>query len=262
MQDGSGLLLHGPVGDKIVNHYSFYAAFTVDEEFRIIAGASRLGHCPSRRCSQSANASCLAGAPGSSRRSMKPISPSMSPLPRVERHLCSAEAAGASTRKSANDARPLPRADRTAFSRRHCATLLNEGQVTYAKHTLDSASLINQGSEWLLLTWLGDDANEAIACLLNAKGLRAQSGKLGVEIKRGSENMDDISKLLAEIAAEPAPPLTRCWPMPRTWQVKMGRTPVPTLLRKSYASLHLNLHEAMEWLGKTFNLSSHSRAAK
>ena len=31
-QDSSGLLLHGDVGERIVNHYSFYASFQTAEE--------------------------------------------------------------------------------------------------------------------------------------------------------------------------------------------------------------------------------------
>lgn len=45
-QDHSGLLLHGRIGDKIVNHYSFYAAFSSDEEFRIVSGGKTLGTIP------------------------------------------------------------------------------------------------------------------------------------------------------------------------------------------------------------------------
>jgi ATP-dependent Lhr-like helicase len=35
-QDHTGLLILGPLGEKLVNHYSFYAAFKNDEEYRII----------------------------------------------------------------------------------------------------------------------------------------------------------------------------------------------------------------------------------
>lgn len=33
VQDSSGLLLHGPLGEKFVNHYTFYAAFASGRGF-------------------------------------------------------------------------------------------------------------------------------------------------------------------------------------------------------------------------------------
>lgn len=49
MQDSTGLLLHGGLGEKLVNHYTFYAAFTTDEEFRIVSGGKTLGSVPVAR---------------------------------------------------------------------------------------------------------------------------------------------------------------------------------------------------------------------
>jgi ATP-dependent Lhr-like helicase len=46
VQDSSGALLHGRVGEKLVNHYTFYAAFAAAEEFRIVAGGKSLGTLP------------------------------------------------------------------------------------------------------------------------------------------------------------------------------------------------------------------------
>src|SRR3989475_625510 len=46
MQESSGLLLHGRIGEKFVNHYTFYAAFAADEEFRIVCSGKTLGTLP------------------------------------------------------------------------------------------------------------------------------------------------------------------------------------------------------------------------
>jgi len=46
MQDSSGALLPGSLGEKFVNHYTFYAAFASDEEFRLVAGGKALGTIP------------------------------------------------------------------------------------------------------------------------------------------------------------------------------------------------------------------------
>ena len=46
MQSNDGLLLHGQLGERIVNHYSFYAAFTTPEEYRLVSGDRTLGTIP------------------------------------------------------------------------------------------------------------------------------------------------------------------------------------------------------------------------
>ena len=46
IQAGDGLLLHGAVGDRIVNHYTFYTAFQTSEEYRLVAGGRTLGTIP------------------------------------------------------------------------------------------------------------------------------------------------------------------------------------------------------------------------
>ena len=46
IQDKTGLLFHGVKGEKLVNHYSFYAAFESEKEFRIIADTRTLGTLP------------------------------------------------------------------------------------------------------------------------------------------------------------------------------------------------------------------------
>ena len=48
-QDATGLLLLAPDGERITQHYSFYAAFCSDEEFRIVAGIRTLGSIPISR---------------------------------------------------------------------------------------------------------------------------------------------------------------------------------------------------------------------
>jgi ATP-dependent Lhr-like helicase len=45
-QQVDGLLLLGQAGERIVNHYSFYAAFATSEEYRLIADGQLLGTLP------------------------------------------------------------------------------------------------------------------------------------------------------------------------------------------------------------------------
>ena len=46
MQSSDGLLILGTVGERIVNHYSFYTAFSTPEEYRLIANGRQIGTYP------------------------------------------------------------------------------------------------------------------------------------------------------------------------------------------------------------------------
>lgn len=45
-QDRSGELVLAELGEKIVNHYTFFAAFSSPEEYRVVAGGRNLGSAP------------------------------------------------------------------------------------------------------------------------------------------------------------------------------------------------------------------------
>lgn len=49
IQDASGLLLYGELGEKLANHYTFYAAFATEEEFRLVTAGKTLGSLPVSR---------------------------------------------------------------------------------------------------------------------------------------------------------------------------------------------------------------------
>jgi ATP-dependent Lhr-like helicase len=47
MQAGDGSLLHAPLGEKIVNHYSFCTVFETPEEYRVVTDSGNsLGTLP------------------------------------------------------------------------------------------------------------------------------------------------------------------------------------------------------------------------
>jgi ATP-dependent Lhr-like helicase len=84
---------------------------------------------------------------------------------------------------------------------------------------------------------------------LNAQGAKAQSSRLGVEIAKAGRTPEEIVKLLAAIAAQPMPTvdqlLSEAENLKRQkWDYLLS----PALLRATYASLNLDLEEALVWL--------------
>src|SRR5690606_31144877 len=52
---------------------------------------------------------------------------------------------------------------------------LTEGRANYAERNLANGFVVDQGREVVLMTWLGDAANEALACLLHRRGYVANA---------------------------------------------------------------------------------------
>jgi ATP-dependent Lhr-like helicase len=66
-----------------------------------------------------------------------------------------------------------------------------EGRAAFHDLALADRILLDQGSSVLVLTWLGDAANEAIACLLTARDATAFTASLGLEVQCSGRDLDD-----------------------------------------------------------------------
>lgn len=254
IQDGSGLLLHGPVGDKLVNHYTFYAAFSVDEEFRIVATGKALGTLPVSQLVTVGQRILFGGRTWL-----------VEQIDDAQKTIYVAAAKGGTPplfngtggqvhTQVRQKMRGLYQQEiKPDFLDPTASRFLQEAQSAYRQLSLDGKVLLDQGSDALLLTWLGDSANEAIACLLNAQGFTSQAGRLGVEIFKGARSLDDVIKVLGRVAKMPYPsPETLLQSANNLITQKWDGFLPPRLLRRSYASMKLDLEGATDWLVRAF----------
>ncbi|MEO7398337.1 MAG: DEAD/DEAH box helicase [Ilumatobacteraceae bacterium] len=257
-QDGSGLLLHGRIGDKLVNHYTFYAAFASEEEFRIVSGGKTLGTLPVEQMLTVGQRILFGGRTwlveeiDEAQKAIH-VSPAKGGAP----PLFSGGTGRVHTkvrqrmREIYEGAEPLPYLDATA------QRFVDEGRQAYQQAELGHRLMLDQGSDALLLTWLGDSANEALACLTMSRGFHASAGRLGVEITKSGQSLEEIEDALADAGSE-APPsidemLANAGNLARQkWDWLLS----PHLLRVSYASLNLDMDEAMAWLQSDVTLRS------
>ncbi len=249
IQDSSGLLLHGRVGEKFVNHYTFYAAFASDEEFRIVAGSKTLGTLPVSHLLVSGQRILFAGRTWlvdeidesqktifvtATKGGTPPLFQSSSGRihTRVRQRM----------RELFESDGKVPYLDSTA------QRFLDEGRKNYQQLGLTEKWILDQGQHAVLFTWLGDDANEAIVCLLLARNVRASPSRVGVEITKGDRSIDDLVNLLADIASDGTPTLDALLAQPQNLQrQKWDWALPPSLLRASYASLNLDIDAALAW---------------
>jgi ATP-dependent Lhr-like helicase len=101
----------------------------------------------------------------------------------------------------------------------------------------------------MLLTWLGDSANEAIACLLIRRGFNASPSGPGVEVLMGRHTTAEILDALSDAAVDEPPPLDMLLTDVQNLQREKWDWILPDgLLRKAYASHYLDLDEALAWV--------------
>ncbi|MNM33387.1 ATP-dependent RNA helicase DbpA [compost metagenome] len=244
VQDSSGLLLPGELGERLINHYEFYTAFTSDEEFRLLRDGKQLGSLPvSRPLSEGqriifggrrwqvldvdleAKVILVSPARGGVAPQFEGLGAQVHDRVRLE------------MKNVLMEATPCPFLDKQAQA------LLHEARQAFHALGLGNSPLISSESSTQLLTWQGDYTNDALALLLNHVGIQTDSRGLSLEIAFNEEdtlralrtvgglNPDDIDPILDNV--ENMIREKWDWALPRS------------LLMKSFASSHLNIKDAI-----------------
>lgn len=253
-QDGSGLLLHGPVGDRLVNHYTFYAAFMSDEEFRVITGGKTLGTLPVHQMLVVGQRILFAGrtwlvdAVNEQEKTIA-VSPARGGAP----PLFNGGAGRTHTRLRQRMREIYSSTVTLPFLDPAAQQFIEEGRATFARLGLADRWLIDQGDYCFVVTWQGDATNEALACLLMAQGWHAFPTRLGVEVLKGGQTTAAVANAISTMASEVSPPLDVLLAKARNLQRQKWDWLLPVnLLHVTYASLNLDLTEAKAWLSNTF----------
>jgi ATP-dependent Lhr-like helicase len=249
VQDSSGVLLHGRVGEKLVNHYSFYAAFSADEEFRVVAGGKMLGSLPVDQLLLPGQRILFAGKTWR-----------VEEVDEQQKTIYVARAQGGvapifsggvgrtHTKVRERMRHILESTTALPFMDEAAQRFLDEARSAYVRHNLASAFALDQGREVLLLTWLGDAANEAMACLLVRRGYMATPSGPGVEVLKGEHSIQDVVDVLGDFAVDDVPPVDLLLAQAKNIAREKWDWALPDgLLRKTYASLNLELNEAVTW---------------
>lgn len=249
MQDSSGLLLHGRVGERIVNHYTFYAAFTSDEEYRIVTSGKTLGSLPVSQMLASGQRILFGGRTWL-----------VDEVDDVQKVIAvSATKGGSPPLFSGGGGRVHTRVRermRSLYQGKHevnfadaCARgFIEQGRNSYHRLELDDRIVLDQGTHVLVLTWLGDAGNEALACLLNARGAEASAVELGVEVRKVPGGVDEVMDRIRNVASRPITHVGELLARASNLQREKWDWALPaSLLQESYASLYLDIDEAHAW---------------
>lgn len=248
-QESSGVLLPGTKGEKFIGHFSFYASFATDEEYRVLAGGKTLGTLPVDQMLIPGQRILFAGktwrvdAVDEEQRAIH-VTRSRGGVPPA----FSGGTGRVHTKVRQRMRELLASSEVPAFLDDGAKRLLAQGRKAYQRLDLQNEFAVDQGRELVLVTWLGDSANEALACLFMARGFSASLSAAGIEVAKGEQSDEEILRALEDIASNEIPPLDQLLANAKNLAREKWDWALPdSLLRKAYASLNLDLTEARDW---------------
>jgi ATP-dependent Lhr-like helicase len=185
VQAPDNTLLLGTVGERIVNHFSFYAAFTTPDEWRLMSEGRQLGTMPINSPLAPGLLLIFAGrrwtivgvdtdhkvvdlvpAPGG-----KAPHFHSSPIPvndRVRKEMLSIYRSGS-----------VP-----SYLDQQAAELLAEGRQNFVRYQLDRQRLLEAGSSTYVFLWAGDRIANTVVALLTALGFAAVKDGLAISVAK------------------------------------------------------------------------------
>lgn len=200
-QSPDGTLMLGPIGERFVEHYSFYAVFETPEEWRVESKGRMLGTLPVDGPLRANQTILFAGRRwtiADVRETEKTISllPGSSGAPiffggaggKVHDRLA------LEVKTVLTDARPVPYLDKIAASH------LDEGRLAFSQFEGDTHHLLSEGDETLVFPWLGSIKLATIGIALTDFGIPTSVEGLSL---RSKAEIGDVSSALMQLSANP-----------------------------------------------------------
>ena len=252
-QEPDGTLLLDEAGERIVNHYSFYAAFATKEEYRIVTAGKTLGTLPIDRPLEQNSALIFAG-----RRWRVVAVDEQRKVIEVRRAPGGRVPAFSGERGDVHDrirremrsvymgtAMP-PYLDATARD------LLTEARTCFSQYGLECRSIVPTGAETVVFTWRGDRANDTLAIWLKYLGHIAQNEGAIVRVFAAEP---DTMAVLRCIASDPIPdPVALAAPVKNKPSEKYDWLLDEPLMNAEYASRKLDVNGTRELVQTLLNL--------
>jgi ATP-dependent Lhr-like helicase len=204
MQASDGLLLHGQLGERIANHYSFYTVFLTSEEYRLVSGDRTLGTLPIDRPVAVDSLLIFGGRRwlvlevDSTKKiiTLKPATGGKVPLfggqagwihDRIRQEMFAIYAG-----------KEIP-----VFLDAKAKELLAEARENFNRYDLVNKTILPQGSATYLFCWMGDRAMDTLAAMLRSKGLKVANEGIAVVVANASP--DELQNCLRAMLKEGVP---------------------------------------------------------
>ena len=240
-QDHGGSLLPGSLGEKLINQFDFYSAFSTGEDFRLVAEGRVLGSLPIERpltpgqriifgghrwkvqdIDTHGKVVYVVGDRGGVPPSFDGIGGTVHDRVRQEMNQVLAEV------------------ESVSFLDPKAAEFLEEARLWFKTAALEEKRWFIDGDSILLLGWHGDAVHDALALLLTARGMHASNE--GAAVRVSSTDQQRLLRSLREIGNGPAPTIFDLKIKPEHTIREKWDWVLPEILRlRSFASSHLDL---------------------
>ncbi len=256
IQDSGGTLLHGKKGEAKVNHYTFYAAFATEDEYRVVSGGKTLGSVPVKSALRIHDMVLFAGRNWR----VLEIDPERKIIVVSRTKRGKAPNFGGARGYVHDVVRKRMRflyesTEVPTFLDSQAVKFLEEGRAAYAIHNLANETVVQNGGDTLVFTWLGDASNEAISMMLKDRGMSSMVLGPYINVKGNEDGRDGIKKLLEAFAHEPVPTPAQLLESSETLEQERWDWALPEdLLQKSFASLKLDIGGGHAWLADHFKV--------
>lgn len=245
-QDQGGTLLPGLVGEKLINQFDFYSAFTSGEEFRIVAEGQVLGSLPIDRPLTQGQRIIFGG-----RRWRVQDIDARGKTVFVVRDRGGAppsfNGSGGAVHNRVREEmkKVLSEADVIPFLDSKAAEFLAEARQWFIAAKLNERRWLVDGNSIILLGWHGDAVHDALALLLTARGMHASNE--GAAIRIFSTDQQRLAALLSEIAGGSIPGVNDLQIKPeQAIREKWDWVLPPELRLRSYISSRLDTLGALQ----------------
>lgn len=247
-QDSSGLLLHGRIGERLANHYSFYSAFATSEEYRLVADGRTLGSLPVEHPLVPGTFILFGG------RRWQVVSVD------TRQHVIQLTAAAggrapAFTGGSGHIDDTVRRRMRAVYRSTDvpgyldatATDLLDQGRRAFHQLRLHLHSIQPDGKDSRLFPWRGDKVMNTLAVALATRGLRV--GQEGVSLSVSGITASELHQLVTDLAAS-QPPTTEVLAatVSNTAVEKYDEFLSPALVARGYAASQLDVPGAWQAL--------------
>ena len=183
-QDATGLLLLAPIGEQIVAHYTFFAAFDTVEEFRIICNGKTLGSMPITRPLSVGSFLIFAGKPWAvltvdQKGKVVEVQPAKGgAVPNFDGNGTALhDHVREEMRNVLRSKEPIPFLDAAGQE------MLREARDNYDRLDLDHKWILQMGNAVQTLLWRGDCVNDTLVLMLQAKGFQGMNEGISISIR-------------------------------------------------------------------------------
>jgi ATP-dependent Lhr-like helicase len=251
-QASDGLLLLGTAGERLVNHYSFYAVFRTAQEYRLVAGGRTLGSLPVEYPLMPGSLLIFGG------RRWKVLT--VDTLARVVELVRSSGGRPPGFTGSGGQVADRVRremltvygtSDVPAYLDVAAVRLLAEGRANFARFGLGSDPVLEWGSDTMIFPWRGDRIMSTLAVALTRAG--ADTAPAGVCLIMTAAGRAEALARLQALAASAADSLTLAASVKNKIVEKYDEFLSEELLNINYAARSLDVGGAWHALTSLLN---------